>query len=92
MRLSAHDASFLYTETASGPMHGIGITVLDGAATYEEIFQFYSERIHLVPRLRQKIAFVPFNVAHPKWVDDGQFDLANHVKKHDVPPNTDLRR
>ena len=92
MRLSAHDASFLYTETASGPMHGVGIVVLDGPARYEDIFQFYSERVHLIPRLRQKIAFVPFNVGHPKWVDDGQFDLANHLKKYEVPPNTDLRR
>lgn len=91
MRLSAHDASFLYTESASGPMHGVGITILETPATYEEIFQYYAERIHLVPRLRQKLAFVPFNIAHPKWVDDEDFDLANHLQKYEVPPNTTLR-
>ena len=92
MRLSAHDASFLYTETASGPMHGLTVSVLDGPATWEEVFQFYAERIHLVPRFRQKLAFVPFNVAHPKWVDDDEFDLANHLKRHPVPPNTTVER
>ena len=51
MRLSAHDASFLYTETASGPMHGVGIVVLDGPARYEDIFQFYSERCSYPPKL-----------------------------------------
>ena len=92
MRLSAHDASFLYTETASGPMHGVGLTVLDGAATFEEIFEYYVARVHRVPRLRQRLAFVPFNLAHPKWVDDPDFDLANHIQRHPVPPNTSVQR
>lgn len=92
MRLSAHDASFIYSETASGPMHSVGITVLDGPATYDEIFAYYKARIHLVPRLRQKLVFVPFNLAHPKWVDDPDFDLRNHLKSHVAPPNTTLER
>ena len=90
MRLSAHDASFLYTETASGPMHGVGITVLDGPATYQEIFDYYAARIHLVPRFRQKLAFVPYNLAHPKWVDDPDFRLENHIQLHPVPPHASL--
>lgn len=92
MRLSSHDASFLYTETASGPMHGVGLAILGGPATYQEIFDYYAARVHLVPRLRQKLAFVPFNLAHPKWIDDEDFDLANHIKAYKVPPNTDLSR
>lgn len=92
MRLSAHDASFLYTETASGPMHGVGITQLDGPATFQEIFDYNAARVHLVPRFRQKLAFVPFNLAHPKWVDDPDFDLKNHIKPHRVPPNTTLKQ
>lgn len=92
MRLSSHDASFLYTETASGPMHGIGLSVLDGEVSFEELFEFYAQRIHLVPRLRQKLAYVPFNLAHPKWIDDPEFSLENHFKKHVVPPNTNLKR
>jgi len=88
MRLSDHDASFLYTETASGPMHSNTISVLDGEVSFAEIFEFYAERIHLVPRLRQKVAYVPFNVAHPRWVDDPDFDLEHHMKTHVVPLGT----
>lgn len=85
MRLSAHDASFIYSETASGPMHGFGFTTFKGVITYEEMFKYTEDRIHLVPRLRQRLVFVPFNMAHPKWVDDPNFDLRNHLVNCDVP-------
>ena len=71
-------------------MHGVAISVLDGAATFDEIFDFYEARIHLIPRFRQRLAFVPFNLAHPKWTDDPDFELANHVKSHPVAPGTTL--
>ena len=90
MRLTDHDASFLYTETASGPMHGAAMIVLDGEVPFEAIFAHFEARIHLVPRYRQRLAFVPFNIAHPKWVDDPNFDLANHVKAHQLPVGTSL--
>ena len=73
-------------------MHSVGITILDGITRFEVVFDYYAARVHLVPRLRHKVAFVPFNLAHPKWVDDVQFDLANHVRRHQVPPNTTLDR
>lgn len=88
MRLSSHDASFLYTETASGPMHSVGFTILDGPATFAEILDYYAARIHLIPRLRQKLVFVPYNLAHPKWVDDPDFDLSNHFVSHHLPPDS----
>ncbi len=73
-------------------MHGVGITVLDGAATYQEILDYHAARIHRVPRLRQKLAFVPFNLTHPKWVDDPEFRLENHIVQHKVPASTTLKK
>ncbi len=90
MRLSDHDASFLYGETASGPMHGAVLTVLDGEITHREYTDFIASRIHLAPRLRERLAFVPMNIAHPKWVPDPEFDLANHVVAHRVPEGTTM--
>ena len=84
MRLTDHDASFLYGETASGPMHGATLYILDGEVSFDAIYQHVESRLHLVPRYRQRLAFVPFNLAHPKWVDDPNFDLANHVKPHNL--------
>ena len=92
MRLSSHDASFLYGETASGAMHGVAIVELDGTPTFQEIFDYYAARIHLVPKFRQKLVFVPFSVAHPKWVDDPDFDLANHILAHHVPADTTVKQ
>jgi len=92
MRLSAHDASFLYSETASGPMHGVTLSVLNGEVEFNEIFSFFEARIHLVPRLRQRLLFVPFNMAHPKWVDDPEFNLSNHLKLHEVPEGTSMEQ
>jgi len=38
-----------------------------------------ASRIHMFPRLRQKLAFVPGGAAHPLWVDDEAFDIARHI-------------
>ncbi|MEM7078822.1 MAG: wax ester/triacylglycerol synthase domain-containing protein [Pseudomonadota bacterium] len=90
MRLSAHDASFLYTETASGPMHSVLLTVLDDAVDFTTLQTFYAQRVPYIPRLRQRLAMVPFNIAHPKWVDDPDFDLNAHVEEVLMPPNSTL--
>ena len=82
MRLSDHDAAFLYSETASGPMHGANIAVLEGELSAQAVRAHIARRLHLVPRLRQRLVFAPFNLAHPKWVDDPEFDIAQHVKGH----------
>jgi diacylglycerol O-acyltransferase len=59
------------------------------------IEQTIKERIHLVPRYRQRIQRVPLNIAHPVWVDDPHFDLGAHVRREVLPPPGDgatLRR
>ncbi len=90
MRLSEQDASFLYGETASGPLHTASIFVVDGDLAYETVLEHFRARMHLVPRYRQKLAFVPFNLGHPKWVDDPNFAVENHVKPFSVTPGSTL--
>jgi WS/DGAT/MGAT family acyltransferase len=85
MRLTDHDASFLYAETASAPMHGATLCIIEGELGFETFFNHMAARIHLIPRYRQRLAFVPFNLAHPKWVDDPDFDLNWHVREHVMP-------
>ncbi len=89
-RLTQQDASFLYGETASGPMHGSMISVIDGEVPFDAIYRHIEARIHLVPRYRQRLAFVPFNLAHAEWVDDPEFNLENHVVRHELPTGTSL--
>ncbi len=90
MRLTPQDTTFLYAETASGPMHGAGVMVLEDEAPFEKIYQHIESRLHLVPRYRQRLALVPFNMARAKWVDDPQFKLENHVVRHEVPEGTSV--
>jgi len=90
MRLSDYDASFLYRETPATPMHGASICVLEGELSIEDLRRHVAQSIPNAPRYRQKLAFVPMQLAHPKWIDDPGFDLANHVFAHPLPRGASL--
>jgi WS/DGAT/MGAT family acyltransferase len=85
-RLTGLDASFLHLEHDSAHMHVAGVTVFDGGApAYEELVEQIRLRLHLVPRYRQRLAFVPFNQGRPVWVDDPYFNLTYHVRHTALP-------
>jgi diacylglycerol O-acyltransferase / wax synthase len=90
-RLSGLDASFLYLERPSMHMHVGGVGVLDpserpgGALKFEDLAHVITSRLHLVPRFRQKVVFVPGNVARPLWVDDADFDVEFHLRRAALP-------
>ncbi len=79
MRLSVQDEYFLYSETALGPMHGSAVSIIKGEVPFGVTVQHIASRLHLVPRYRQRLALVPCNLAHTKWVDDPNFDFADHL-------------
>ena len=95
-RLTGLDSSFLHLERASAHMHVAGCMLFDGEApTYEELMEQISGRLHLVPRYRQRLAFVPFNQGRPVWVDDPHFNIAFHVRHTALPSpggETQLKR
>jgi len=88
-RLTPMDAFFLYAETESAPMHVGGVCVFEGKLSYPKFKAHMAARIHQVPRYRQRAVFVPFNVSHPTWEDDPDFNIDNHVFriKIDKPGN-----
>ena len=90
MRLTASDAAFLYGETASGPMHISSILILDGELEFDDVFQHFQSRMHLLPAYRRKLAQVPMNIAHPIWVEDPKFALENHLIDLPLTAGTDL--
>ncbi|TMC73134.1 MAG: wax ester/triacylglycerol synthase family O-acyltransferase [Chloroflexi bacterium] len=99
--LSARDAWFLYAERPSTPLDLGTVYVFEGGSRIPGgrgalgIEETIKERIHLVPRYRQRIRRVPVNFAHPVWVDDPHFDLGAHVRREVLPPPGDgaaLRR
>jgi diacylglycerol O-acyltransferase len=90
MRLTESDSGFLYGETASGPLQTASISIVDGAISFKKIYKYVEARLHLVPQFRQRLAWVPMNIAHPKWVDDPNFKLENHIIHHQLPKGTAL--
>jgi len=67
-------------------MHVGGCAVFAGPApAYEELAAQIESRLHLVPRYRQRLAFVPFDQGRPAWVDDPHFKVAYHLRHTALP-------
>ncbi len=85
-RLSGLDASFLHMEQGPAHMHVASTAVFEGPApSYDEFRDHIASRLHLVPRFRQKLRFVPFGQGRPVWVDDPQLNLDYHVRHTALP-------
>lgn len=90
-RLTSTDASFLYVEKPSQPMHIGSCNVYEGRLTRDELLRILNERLYRLPRYRQKVVFPPFGLAHPTWEDDPSFEVGNHVEEWDLPAPGDDR-
>jgi diacylglycerol O-acyltransferase len=91
--LTSLDASFLYMEESTTPMHAGSVMVFqprDVEFDYDRLVSLISTRIALVPRYRQRIREVPGRLANPVWVDDERFDVTYHVRRSALPrPGSD---
>jgi diacylglycerol O-acyltransferase / wax synthase len=95
-RLTGLDSSFLHLERDSAHMHVAGCAVFAGSAPpYDDLVDAIEARLHLVPRYRQRLAFVPLGQGRPVWVDDPYFNLRYHVRHTALPRpggDTELKR
>ena len=92
-RLTSFDTSFLTNEKANGHMAIGAIMVCEGSApSYEDFVTHIRSRLHLLPRLRQRLAFPPLRLGTPLWVDFPDFDIAAHVRHVTLPaPGSDAQ-
>lgn len=89
-RLSGLDASFLYLETPTQPLHVCSVLVLDastipGGYSFAGLREQLAIRIKAIPSFREKLANSFLNLDHPVWVEDEEFDLERHVHRIGVP-------
>src|SRR5215210_2232370 len=85
-RLTALDASFLHLEDSAAHMHVAGVMIFEGSPPpYDELLTAIEGRLGLVPRYRQRLAFVPLSQGRPKWVDDPHLNLRYHVRSTALP-------
>jgi WS/DGAT/MGAT family acyltransferase len=90
-RLSGLDASFLYLESPSQPLHVCSILDLDtstmpGGYTFDRFRDNLALRMKAMPQFREKLANSPLNLDHPVWVDDKNFDVDRHLHRIGLPP------
>jgi WS/DGAT/MGAT family acyltransferase len=91
--LTPLDASFLYMESDHTPMHMGFIGVFEGGPLHDargclrldDVRAEVTSRLHLVPKLRQRVRLPLVGESAPAWVDDDEFDIANHVHQAALP-------
>ena len=83
--ISGMDATFLYGETPTSPMHIGAVNVIEGSLKYETFRAVIASRIHLIPKLRKRLVYVPLSIDYPYWVDDPNFDIDLHLTRIALP-------
>lgn len=84
--LSGLDATFLYLETPETPMHVGSLNLYELPSGFKGSFHkalqaHIGKRMHLAPIFSRKLAFMPFDLGHPIWVEAETVDLNFHVRK-----------
>ena len=77
-QLSELDASFLYLESDTTPMHIGGVYLFDASGlsnplAFSTFVAYLRSRLHVVPLFRQKLKEIPLRLGRPYWVDDADF-------------------
>jgi WS/DGAT/MGAT family acyltransferase len=90
-RLTALDSSFLHLEDNGAHMHVAAVMTFEGEPpAYVDLVGAIEARLHLVPRYRQRLAFVPLGQGRPRWVDDPHFNARYHIRHTALPaPGSD---
>jgi WS/DGAT/MGAT family acyltransferase len=84
------DAFFLYVEAEEQPMHVGAVCIFEGKIPFRKFLQTLEARLDEIPRYRQRVMTAPFNLGHPTWEFDPDFDIDNHLIRVQVnAPGTD---
>ncbi|TNE71742.1 MAG: wax ester/triacylglycerol synthase family O-acyltransferase [Gammaproteobacteria bacterium] len=83
-QLSELDASFLYLESETAPMHIGGVYLFDASERKEPLpfstfVAYLRSRLHVVPVFRQRLKEIPLRLGRPYWIDDPNFSIERHL-------------
>jgi WS/DGAT/MGAT family acyltransferase len=85
-RLSPLDASFLHVEDDVNHMHIGSVAIFEGPPPAgDELERMVEGKLPLVPRYRQRVRFVPFDLGRPVWADDPHFKIGFHLRRTALP-------
>lgn len=84
-QISGSDATFLYAESPSSPMHIATLTIMEGSIEFDDFKAIVASKLHLIPKFRKRLLNVPMNLDYPYWVDDPNFDIDLHINRLKLP-------
>ncbi len=89
-RMTGIDPMFVYSDTPETPMEIAYACVFDpataeGGYSFERIAALLEARLPTLASFRRRLLAVPLGLDHPCWVDDPDFDLANHLHRAALP-------
>ncbi len=90
-RLSPLDASFLHLEDDVSHMHIASVAIFEGPPPlFTDVLAMVDAKLALVPRYRQVVRSVPFDLGRPVWADDPHFNIEYHLRHTALPaPGSD---
>src|SRR5271169_7056075 len=90
-RLTALDSTFLHLEDHSSAHMLVAMVMIFkvDAPTPQELVAHILSRLHLVPRYRQRLAYVPGGQGRPVWADDPRFNPRYHIRHTALPRPAD---
>ncbi len=93
-QMSALDAEFLHFEDGVNHLHIGACAHFEGPPpTEEEFYDSMARCLDRIPRYRQRVHALPFQLGRPVWEDDPGFDLGQHLfhSTLDTPEETTLQ-
>jgi diacylglycerol O-acyltransferase len=89
-RMCGIDPMFIYAETPASPMEvayacTFDATTAPGGYSYAGVRDLLAQRLPVLGPFRRRLVEVPFGLDRPRWEDDPDFDLDNHLHRAAVP-------
>lgn len=95
-QLSGLDASFLYMETATTFGHVSGLGIYERPTPdfdpLKAVHNRFGALVGIAEPMRRKLVEVPFQLDHPYWIDDADFDLDFHIRHLVLTPPGDIEQ
>jgi diacylglycerol O-acyltransferase / wax synthase len=89
-RMTGIDPMFIYSQTPVSPMEVAYACVFDPSTaadgySFERVREVLAQRVPDIAPFRRRLVEVPLGLDHPRWVDDPDFDLDDHLHRAALP-------
>jgi diacylglycerol O-acyltransferase / wax synthase len=70
----------------------LGLYVLDSVPDWDRLVAAHDWGSRLIPRFRKRVVDPPLHLGAPTWVADPEFDLADHLRRVQLPAPASFRQ